>query len=127
MTGAASSMHAVAGLTTHVLDIMRGIPAAGVRIDCYLLEGGERRLRRRAITNAQGRVQGAVLTPPELRPGQYVLVFHVGAYFRTTGVILPEPPFLDEVEVRFGIADASARYHVPLLISPFGYTIYRGS
>ena len=114
-------------LTTHVLDTMSGEPGAGLAIELFRLEG-EQRLRLAGITtNRDGRAPAPVLQGAELQPGEYELVFHVGDYFRGRGVPLPEPAFLDRVPVRFGVADPLRHYHVPLLISPFGYSTYRGS
>ena len=113
-------------LTTHVLDIMRGRPAAGMRIELYRLgDGGGRRERLKdARTNADGRTDGPLLAGGEMRTGVYELVFRAGEYFRASGADIG---FLDEVPVRFRIADPSAHYHVPLLASPGGYSTYRGS
>lgn len=117
------------GLTTHVLDTARGTPAEGLAIDLYLLEGEERRLLKRVVTNHDGRIDGGAILVPgqDFRAGTYELVFHAGAYLRELGVALPEPAFLDVIPIRFGIADETAHYHVPLLISPYGYSTYRGS
>lgn len=108
-------------LSTHVLDTARGLPAAGVAV---VLEQGAATLFE-GRTDADGRCPGLrALTLPE---GSYRLRFAVAAYFRAGGAALPEPPFLDEVSVDFGIAEADSHYHVPLLVSPFGYSTYRGS
>ena len=114
-------------LTTHVLDTTRGGPAAGVRIELFRLEGHSHRLLVDARTNADGRVDGPLLDGDEMRPGTYELTFHVGDYFRAQRAPLAEPPFLDRVPVRFGIASPDAHYHIPLLVSAHGYTTYRGS
>lgn len=114
-------------LTTHVLDTMSGQPGAGLAIELFRHEG-ERRQRLAGITtNHDGRAPTPLLQGAQMQPGEYELVFHVGDYFRGRGVSLPEPPFLDRVPVRFGVADPARHYHVPLLISPFGYSTYRGS
>ncbi len=113
-------------LTTHVLDTARGQPAAGLDIELYRLDGA-RQLIKKAVTNADGRCDGPLLEGDQLRLGAYELLFAVAAYFRRAGVALTTPPFLDIVPIRFGIADATAHYHVPLLVSPYGYTTYRGS
>lgn len=110
-------------LTTHVLDTARGRPAAGVRVELFR-DGGPEPLRS-VSTNADGRTDGPLLEGEDLTGGQYELVFHVGAYFGGEG--LPEPPFLDLVPVRFGISDPGGHYHVPLLVSPWSYSVYRGS
>ncbi|MCF6367518.1 hydroxyisourate hydrolase [Rhizobium halophilum] len=116
------------GLTTHVLDTARGVPAQGLKIDLYRLSGGEREKVKSVDTNADGRVDGGpILANDAFQTGEYELVFHAGDYLRMTGHSLPEPPFLDVIPIRFGIADTTAHYHVPLLLSPFGYSTYRGS
>ena len=115
-------------LTTHVLDTAAGRPAAGLRLELWAIRlGGARDLVREAITNADGRVDGPLLFGATFTVGTYELVFHAGDYLRTAGHALADPAFLDIVPIRFGIADASAHYHVPLLISPYGYSTYRGS
>jgi 5-hydroxyisourate hydrolase len=117
-----------AGLTTHVLDTSRGRPAAGLQIDFSRVDAdGRPRLIRTVTTNADGRVDAPLLGPGEMQAGRYELLFHVGAYFRSTGAALGDPPFLDQVPVRFAIAEPTAHYHVPLLVSPYGYVTYRGS
>ncbi len=116
------------GLTTHVLDTARGRPAAGLRIDFSLVEGdGRTRLLKTVTTNADGRSAAPLLGPAEMKAGRYELLFHVGAYFRAAGSAVPDPPFLDQVPVRFAIAEPDAHYHVPLLVSPWSYLTYRGS
>ncbi len=112
-------------LTTHVLDTARGAPAAGLAIDLYRIEGEARRHLARATTNADGRTDGPILPEAEFATGSYELVFHAGDWLRGQGE-LPDPPFLDTVPVRFGMA-ADSHYHVPLLLSPYGYSTYRGS
>lgn len=109
-------------LTTHVLDTTHGRPAAGMRI---ALDGplGP----REGVTNADGRLDLPLIAKGEAVTGAYTLTFAVADYFRDLGVALPDPPFLDVVPIHFGIADAGAHYHVPLLVSPFGYSTYRGS
>ena len=114
-------------LSTHVLDIARGCPAAGMRVELSVLENGAWRRVKSVRTNAEGRTGEPLLAGDALTNGEYRLVFHVAEYFRASGVPLPEPPFLDRVPLDFGIADAAAHYHVPLLVSPFGYSTYRGS
>lgn len=115
----------MARLTTHVLDTSRGQPGAGVRVGLYAL-GSDRRLVDSQVTNADGRCD-APLGGGDLPPGTYELLFHVAAYFRAAGLVLPDPPFIDEVPLRFGIAEGRAHYHVPLLVSPWSYSTYRGS
>ena len=113
-------------LTTHVLDTANGRPAAAVRIDLFAV-GPERRLVKSVETNADGRCDAALLEGADFAAGTYELVFAAGAYFRALGTELADPPFIDEVVVRFGIADADEHYHVPLLVSPWSYSTYRGS
>lgn len=114
-------------LTTHVLDTASGKPAAGMTIELSVLEGAGWKKLKALHTNADGRTDAPLLEGAALAKGQYRLVFGVAAYFRGQGTALPEPPFLDRVPLRFGIADPSLHYHVPLLCSPWGYTTYRGS
>jgi len=114
-------------LSTHVLDAASGKPAAGMRIDFSELQGGQWKLVRTVLTNADGRTDELLLAPEAMRTGQFKLVFHVAAYFREQGERLPEPAFLDTVPLRFGIADRDAHYHVPLLCTPWSYSTYRGS
>jgi 5-hydroxyisourate hydrolase len=114
-------------LSTHVLDTSRGVPAAGVRIELHKLENGARRRVAVATTNADGRTDAPLLAGERLDTGVYELTFHAGEYFRGAGIAISDPPFLDEVVVRVGIADASGNYHVPLLLAPYGYSTYRGS
>ena len=113
-------------LTTHVLDTASGKPGAGIRVSIIRIDG-ERRELGATVTNHGGRCDVPLLEGAALVPGSYELVFGVGDYFRAAGVELPEPPFLDEVVLRFGVADADAHYHVPLLVSPWSYSTYRGS
>ncbi|WP_119353271.1 hydroxyisourate hydrolase [Azohydromonas sediminis] len=113
-------------LTTHVLDTANGCPAAGMRVTLLRLDGGERVLKT-VVLNHDGRADAPLLEGEALQRGRYRLVFAVAAYFRGRGAALPEPPFLDEVPLEFGIADAAAHYHVPLLVSPWSYGTYRGS
>lgn len=112
-------------LTTHVLDTAAGQPAAGLRILLTMLDrpGGPSVER---VTNTDGRLDRPLLEGDAFKPGRYELLFHVGDYFRARGVNLADPAFLDIVPVRFGIA-GDAHYHVPLLVSPYGYSTYRGS
>lgn len=122
----------MAGLTTHVLDTAHGHPAAGLRIELARLEAsGERRLIKAVRTNADGRTDEPLLGADEARPGTYEISFEVGEYFAALAAKgraeISDPPFLDRVPVRFGLADPSAHYHVPLLVSPWSYSTYRGS
>jgi 5-hydroxyisourate hydrolase len=121
-------------LTTHVLNLAAGIPAAGMRIELRpaAASGGAVDPARTppiasTQTNSDGRCLAPLLEGTAFRAGRYMLTFHVAAYFRTLGHELPEPPFLDEVVIAFGIADAHRDYHVPLLVSPWSYSTYRGS
>ncbi len=114
-------------LTTHVLDTATGCPAAGVRIELHRIDGARRRPVAEAVTNDDGRCDRPILEGSAFTAGVYELTFHAGAYFDALGLELPEPKFLDTVPIRFGIADAGQHYHVPLLISPFGCSTYRGS
>ena len=114
-------------LTTHVLDLANGCPAAGMRVSLFRRDDGEARLLKTVVLNADGRADSALLEGAEHRPGRYRLVFAVAAYFAGRGTALAEPPFLDEVPLDFGIAAADQHYHVPLLASPWAYSTYRGS
>lgn len=114
-------------LTTHVLDTAQGCPAAGIKIALYHLAGTTRTKLAEAVTNADGRTDSPILPSAEFIPGTYELVFFAGAYLRAQDQVLPEPLFLDEIPIRFGISDSEAHYHVPLLLSPYGMSTYRGS
>ena len=113
-------------LTTHVLDTVSGAPARGLSIELWRLDP-QRSLVRTVVTNADGRVDGPVLDGDAFEAGTYELLFRAGDYFRRAGVALTEPAFLDEIPIRFGIADPSQHYHVPLLVSPYAFSTYRGS
>lgn len=117
-------------LTTHVLDTARGQPAQGLLVDLYRLDGDDRTHLRQLVTNEDGRTDEQILPASEFQIGTYELVFHAGDYLRAMGQSQPgshkEPLFLDTIPLRFGMAEAS-HYHVPLLLSPFGYSTYRGS
>jgi len=115
----------MSGISSHVLDTARGVPAEGMQIDLYRIEGDNWAKLRTVVTNSDGRVDGALLGSAEMAAGHYELVFHFGKYLRDSAGV--EAPFLDLVPIRFGVVDVAAHYHVPLLISPFGYTTYRGS
>ena len=115
-------------LSTHVLDTARGLPAAGVLVELRLLRGtGSADTVARATTNTQGRTDAPLVAGDRFERGIYEITFHVGDYFRRTGLPLTDPPFLGEVVVRVGVADPAVAYHVPLLISPYGYSTYRGA
>ena len=118
----------MAGLTTHVLDITRGGPAADVRVELHEIGAdGARRLVTATTTNSDGRTDKPLIAADEARVGRFELDFHAGDYFRAQGADFAEPPFLDVVPIRFGIADSGAHYHVPLLVRPWSYSTYRGS
>jgi 5-hydroxyisourate hydrolase len=114
-------------LTTHVLDTARGLPAQGLAITLYRLDGGARAEVVRMVTNDDGRTDSPILPKGAFAVGQYELVFAAGDYLRATGQAGADPLFLDEVPIRFGINDPDSHYHVPLLLSPYGYSTYRGS
>lgn len=114
------------GLTTHVLDTANGRPANGMSLELYAIEDEHRSLLKTLQTNAAGRTDGPLLGEGEFGVGLYEIVFDVAGYFAQRAD-LPEPPFLGRVPIRFGIADPDAHYHVPLLVSPWSYSTYRGS
>ncbi len=111
-------------LTTHVLDTALGRPAAGIRIELFR-QGGDKITE--AVTNEDGRCDAPLLDDDDFAVGRYELIFHAGDYLRTSEAPVSDPAFLDEIVIRFGIAEADAHYHVPLLLSPYGYSTYRGS
>jgi len=113
-------------LTTHVLDTAQGCPASGVGVALYRLQP-RRELIAEARTNHDGRLDAPIFDGKSFATGVYELVFQAGDYFRACAIEIPDPPFVDEVVLRFGIADADAHYHVPLLVSPWSYSTYRGS
>ena len=116
--------------TTHVLDTANGRPAAGVRVRVYAVsedDSSARRLLREGVTNADGRCDAPLLDGGSFTTGCYEIVFGAGAYFAALGPALPQPPFVGDVVLRFGIADAAQHYHVPLLVSPWSWSTYRGS
>ncbi|TRX73302.1 hydroxyisourate hydrolase [Pseudomonas mangiferae] len=114
-------------LTTHVLDAAHGRPGSGIEIELFRVDGEQLTRVARASTNHDGRCDSPLLQGEDFRPGTYQLHFHVGAYYRQRGVELAEPAFLDVVALRFGIAAGEDHYHVPLLVSPYSYSTYRGS
>ena len=114
-------------LTTHILDTAHGRPGAGIAISLFRIDGGQRVALGHFISNADGRCDAPLLQGDDLAVGVYELDFAVGDYFCALGLDLPQPRFIDVVTLRFGIADAAAHYHVPLLVSPYGYSTYRGS
>ena len=115
-------------LTTNVLDTARGRPAAGLRIDLAVIgpDGRPRRVKT-MTTDADGRTEAPLLAAGELQPGRHELTFHVGAYFKAVGAAVTDPPFIEQIPVRFAITDPAAHYSVPLFVSPWGYAVYRGS
>jgi 5-hydroxyisourate hydrolase len=116
------------GLSTHVLDTMHGAPAAGMAVELYTTQQGAAQLVKRFTLNADGRnPDGPLYDTAGLKIGTYRLVFEVAAYFKARGVALPEPNFLDKVSLDFGVAQPEQHYHVPLLVSPWSYSTYRGS
>ncbi|NJK45435.1 MAG: hydroxyisourate hydrolase [Pleurocapsa sp. SU_196_0] len=116
----------MARLSTHVLDTARGKPASNLKIELFVV-GEARGLVKTVFTNDDGRTDEPLLTGESIPTGVYELVFHAGAYLRERGLELPQPAFLDEIVIRFGVSDAHGHYHVPLLLSPYGYSTYRGS
>ena len=117
----------MARISTHVLDIARGAPAEGMAVELHFVKGAERRLMAAVTTNADGRTDAPLVAAEKLETGIYELTFHAADYFHRIGVAVTNPPFLGVVIIRVGIADAGGSYHVPLLLSPYGYSTYRGS
>ncbi len=115
------------GLSTHVLDTMHGTPAAGMAVTLYTTQGESATLVRNFTLNADGRSDTPLYDNQSLKTGTYRLVFDVAGYFKSRGVTLPEPNFLNRVALDFGIAHTDQHYHVPLLVSPWSYSTYRGS
>lgn len=113
-------------LTTHVLDTARGCPAEGIPIALYRVSGNSHKKIAEAVTNADGRTDAPILPEGKFAPGTYELIFFCGDYLRKTGQAGADPLFLDQVPIRFGMSE-EAHYHVPLLLSPYGYSTYRGS
>ena len=114
-------------LSTHVLDTTQGKPGAGVAIELYAVQGATRTLLKSASTNADGRCTSPLLEGDSMLPGCYELVFAAGDYFASQGVAMPQPRFIDRVTIAFGIAHADQNYHVPLVVTPWSYSTYRGS
>jgi len=115
------------GLSTHVLDTMNGRPASGMKVTLFELINGQYELLQEHVLNADGRVQGGLIDNDHLKQGQYRLTFEVDSYFKALEVDLPEPNFLSLVNLDFGVANPKEHYHVPLLVSPWSYSTYRGS
>lgn len=113
-------------LTTHVLDTARGCPAEGLKIDLFRIEGTNRTILKSLVTNADGRTDEQILPSAEFSTGEYELIFYAGEYLDASGTPHEEPRFLDVIPIRFGMSEHS-HYHVPLLLSPFGFSTYRGS
>lgn len=114
-------------LTTHVLDTARGCPAEGIKIALYRVSGNSHRKIAEATTNVDGRTEEPILSQKKFKVGSYEMIFFCGDYLETTNLVSENVKFLDQVPIRFGITDDSQHYHVPLLLSPYGYTTYRGS
>ncbi len=114
-------------LTTHVLDTAKGCPAAGLKIALFRIDGDTRQHLVDMITNDDGRTDSPILPTAVFETGTYELIFHAGDYLRASGQAAEDPMFLDQVPIRFGMSDGKAHYHVPLLLSPFGFSTYRGS
>ncbi|GAA4010715.1 hydroxyisourate hydrolase [Deinococcus rubellus] len=119
-------MSGAAGLSTHVLDTARGCPAAGVQVELVRVEGKQRHTLKTDLTNSDGRTDAPLVERGMLEPGTYELTFHVDEYFRAFEAAV-KPPFLDIVTLRFTVSDTQAHYHIPLLVSPWSYSTYRGS
>jgi 5-hydroxyisourate hydrolase len=114
-------------LTTHVLDTAKGKPAGGMKVTLFRIEGANRMMLASMQTNADGRTDAPILPKGQFTTGTYELLFEAGAYLDHSGAPAETPRFLDEIPIRFGISDPDAHYHVPLLLSPFGFSTYRGS
>lgn len=114
-------------LTTHVLDTAKGCPAEGIKITLYRVSGNSHRRIAETITNDDGRTDSPILPAEKFKTGIYELIFYAGEYLRASGQAGDDPLFLDQVPIRFGMSDEDAHYHVPLLLSPYGYSTYRGS
>ena len=114
-------------LTTHVLDAAHGCPGSAIKVELYRVDGNQLELVNSLLTNHDGRCDTPILQGDDYRSGVYQLQFHAGDYYRARGVALPQPAFLDVVVLRFGISAEQEHYHVPLLISPYSYSTYRGS
>ncbi|WP_394249975.1 hydroxyisourate hydrolase [Vibrio profundi] len=114
-------------LTTHVLDTMHGLPGAEIKVELFKVDGESVEKLATILTNSDGRTDAPILAGNDFRSGKYQLVFHVADYYQSKGVTLDDVPFLDDVVIRFGLNDQDAHYHVPLLVSPYSFSTYRGS
>ncbi|MGB5837910.1 MAG: hydroxyisourate hydrolase [Albidovulum sp.] len=114
-------------LTTHVLDTAKGVPAEGIAVTLYRVSGDSHQKIASAVTNADGRTDTPILPKDTFKTGTYELIFDAGAYLDASGTPAQSPRFLSQIPIRFGISDPESHYHVPLLLSPFGYSTYRGS
>jgi 5-hydroxyisourate hydrolase len=117
----------LAKLSTHVLDTMSGRPASGVRVRLFERRDGQLRLVKETVTNTDGRTDEPLLSGDTIDTGRYRIVFDMASYFQSLGVVLADPPFLEDVALEFGIADSEGSYHVPLVCTPWSYSTYRGS
>ena len=114
-------------LTTHVLDTTHGLPGAEIKVELYKVNESSTEKLATVITNSDGRTDAPILAGNDFRPGKYQLAFYVADYYKSKGVELDGVPFLDDVVIRFGLDDPDAHYHVPLLVSPYSFSTYRGS
>lgn len=114
-------------LTTHVLDTTHGLPGAEIKVELYKVNEDSTEKLATVLTNSDGRTDAPILAGNDFRPGKYQLVFYVADYYRSKGVEMDAVPFLDDVVIRFGLDDPDAHYHVPLLVSPYSFSTYRGS
>ncbi|MFS1931828.1 hydroxyisourate hydrolase [Vibrio splendidus] len=114
-------------LTTHVLDTTHGLPGAEIKVELYKVNESSTEKLATVLTNSDGRTDAPILVGNDFRPGKYQLVFYVADYYKSKGVELDGVPFLDDVVIRFGLDDPDAHYHVPLLVSPYSFSTYRGS
>ncbi len=117
----------MARISTHVLDISRGVPAEGIAVELHFVKGAERRLIAAVVTNADGRTAAPLASGESIDAGIYELTFYASDYFHRVGVAVTDPPFLGVIVIRVGLADRAGNYHVPLLLSPYGYSTYRGT
>ncbi len=117
----------MAKLSTHVLDTANGVPAQGIKLEFFRIDNDKQVLLKTLHTNSDGRTDELLLDDSNIEVGEYAIVFHVASYFTGLGVKETKPAFLNKIPINFGIVDASANYHVPLLVSPWSYSTYRGS